>query len=77
MTPAERYGMPFSFGVLGAGGDLVGAAAADQQEGAVLLDHLPADLDRVLRVELVVAEDDPHLAAEELDRVRCSARNCQ
>ena len=58
--------MPFSDGVLRAGGDLVGAAATDEHEGAFVLDHLPADLHRFLRVERVVAEDDADVAAEEL-----------
>ena len=56
---------PVLVGVLGARRDLVGAAAADEQEGAVLLDHLPAHLHGVLRVELVVAEHDAHVAPEQ------------
>ena len=53
-------------GVLRAGGDLVGAATADEHEGAFVLDHLPADLHRLLRVERVVPEDHADVASEEL-----------
>ena len=60
--------MPFSLAYSRAGGDLVRSAAADQEEGALLLDHLPADLDGPLRVELVVPEHDAHGAPVELVR---------
>ena len=51
-------------GVAGAGDDLVGADA-DEQEGVLLLDHLPADRHGPRRVELVVPEHDPHVATED------------
>ena len=76
MSTSQTSGMPFSLAYWPARRDLVGAPTADEQEGAFILDHLAAHLHSVLRVELVVSEDDPPRAAERHIRA-FSARNFQ